>query len=101
MGGGCLSDFVSRFSLLVSASRRLSALCLLLSALPFLQRPAFAFANGEDASYVLGQANFTSGGSAVTQSGMQNSSGGGGGGRVAYDSANARFFVSDYVRRTA
>jgi len=46
--------------------------------------------NGMNASYVLGQANFTSNGNATTQSGMYYPQ------DVKYDSANNRVFVSDY-----
>jgi len=45
--------------------------------------------NGMNAAYVLGQANFTSGGAATTQTGMRLPAG------VAYDSADARLFISE------
>src|SRR5581483_175883 len=46
-------------------------------------------ANGENASYVLGQANFTSSGAAASQSGVN------GPFALAYDSSNTRLFVAD------
>lgn len=46
--------------------------------------------NGMNASYELGQSNFTNAGCTVTQALMGNTVG------VAYDSANTRLFVSDY-----
>jgi sugar lactone lactonase YvrE len=45
--------------------------------------------NGENASYVLGQPNFTSSTAATTQSGMRQPEGG------AYDSVHNRLFVTD------
>ncbi|MCL5006970.1 MAG: peptidoglycan-binding protein [Patescibacteria group bacterium] len=45
--------------------------------------------NNENASYVLGQTGFTNNGSATTQSGLRNPR------DLAYDSINARLFVSD------
>ncbi len=45
--------------------------------------------DGMNATHVLGQSDFTSGGSATTQSGMTQPS------SVAYDSANNRLFVAD------
>jgi DNA-binding beta-propeller fold protein YncE len=46
-------------------------------------------ANGENASYVLGQSSFTSNTEAVTQSGLSAPLG------LAYDAANSRLFVTD------
>jgi DNA-binding beta-propeller fold protein YncE len=46
--------------------------------------------NGENASYVLGQSNFTSNGSATTQSGLNSPA------NAAYDASNDRLFVSDW-----
>jgi len=53
---------------------------------------AYAFVNGQNATYVLGQANFTSNVSALSQSSLGNNTGGGG---VAYDPSTARLFVGD------
>src|SRR5665213_3194994 len=47
--------------------------------------------NGENASYVLGQANFTSAVAATTQSGMDQPSG------TAFDPVNERLFVGEYL----
>jgi len=47
--------------------------------------------DGENAINVLGQSNFTSSGTALTQAGMNLADGSG----IAYDSANTRLFVSD------
>jgi len=47
-------------------------------------------ANGENASYVLGQANFTSNGNATTQSGMYEPA------NMSFDYTNNRLFVADY-----
>jgi len=46
-------------------------------------------ANGENASYVLGQSNFTSNTATTTQSGLYNAVG------TVYDSVNQRLFVAD------
>lgn len=61
----------------------------------FLGAPAYrvsaaTLTNGMSASYVLGQANFTSSTTATTQSGMNIA------GYSFYDSVNDRLFVSDY-----
>jgi len=48
-----------------------------------------SIANGENASYVLGQSSFTTNGTATTQSGMDEPDG------VAYDATNNRLFVAD------
>src|SRR5665213_3453441 len=47
--------------------------------------------NGENASYVLGQANFTSAVAATSQSGMDQPSG------TAFDPVNERLFVGEYL----
>src|ERR1019366_6316382 len=47
--------------------------------------------NGQNAANVLGQADFTTGTHTTTQSGMFYPYG------VAYDAANARLFVADYL----
>ncbi len=49
------------------------------------------FSNGMNASYVLGQSNFTNGGSNTTRSGFSGPQG------LAYDAANTRLFVADAV----
>ena len=49
--------------------------------------------NGENAINVLGQTNFTSAGTATTQSGMDHPY------DVAYDSNNGRLFVIEYSNR--
>ena len=46
-------------------------------------------ANGENASYVLGQSSYTASGSAATQSGLNEPE------NLDYDSSNTRLFVAD------
>lgn len=50
-----------------------------------------SLSNGENASYVLGQSNYTNNGANTTQKGIYVPYG------LAYDSANTRLFVSDIV----
>jgi DNA-binding beta-propeller fold protein YncE len=50
-------------------------------------------ANGENASYVLGQPNFTTSTAATTQSGLNTPYG------LAYDATNARLFVGDQANK--
>ena len=62
---------------------------LLLLAVAVLPSPTHAWSDGQSADLVLGQANFTSNGTASTQSGMTSPQG------VAIDPATGKVFVAD------
>jgi hypothetical protein len=73
----------------MNTPNRSTQLARVFLALILIPNPLWAFTNGQDARYVLGQPNFTSNASNTTRNGMTNPS------NVEYDSDNQRLFVGD------